>query len=194
MLANPTVEFSRRERVAATTSKSERSCARSGRLQRWVRRAGPSFRVAASPRAPPRHGTTRHDGRVAEPHQHAITPARRDVRQNHAPHAITPAYRALIGTTRSTRSRRARRAIRTTGDHTTFAQRAVRTTGERTTSAPRAFSTTGGRTTPTRRASAQRKLAPRAFTNRARCHDKRCADHVPQPPNGLAFSCRERAA
>ena len=126
-----------------TTSKKQRSCARSGRLQRWVRRAGPSFRVAASPRAPPRHGTTRHDGRVAEPHQHAITPARRDVRQNHAPHAITPAYRALIGTTRSTRSRRARRAIRTTGDHTTFAQRAVRTTGERTTSAPRAFSTTG---------------------------------------------------
>ena len=97
-----TFEFSRRERAAATVSKSERSCARSGRLQRWVRRAGPSFRVAASPRAPPQHGTTRHDGRSAEPHQHAITRGTTGVRleppaaHDHARHHGQSAPRAVV--------------------------------------------------------------------------------------------------
>jgi len=112
-----TVEFSRRERAAATVSKSERSCARSGRLQRWVRRAGPSFRVAASlthhPSTEPR-GTTgvrrnhtnmqlcRHDERCLESpaaHDHP----RHDERclesraaHDHAEHDGQSAPRAII--------------------------------------------------------------------------------------------------
>jgi hypothetical protein len=40
------------------------------------------------------------------------------------------------------------------------------------------------------------ELAQRAFRKRnsAHLHQKRDVDHAPRTPNGLAFSCRERAA
>ena len=136
--ARPTVEFSRRERAAATVLKNERSRARSGRLQRWVRRAVRRRSLATNMRRTPARN-------------HA---ARRAFGWSHIPHRITPAQRALIGITRSTESPLARRAFgritRSTRSHT--AQRAISTTRLRTTPAPRAHRTTSVRTTFAQRA------------------------------------------
>ena len=139
MDCGPTVEFSRRERTAKSVLKNERSCARSGLLQRDVRRAGRRRSLAASstPTTPAQNHT-----------------AQRAFGWSHLPHRITPAPRALIGITRSTESPLARRAFgritRSTRSHT--AQRAISTTRLRTTPAPRAHRTTSVRTTFAQRA------------------------------------------
>jgi len=142
-----TVEFSRRKRVAATTSKKLRSRARSGRLQRWVRRLGNVVRVL----------------RVCAPLQHGITPAQRAFGWSHIPHAITPARRTFGRITRRTQSRRHDETFDGTTHRTRSptTRRTFSTTGGRTTPAPRASRTTSRRTTPAPRAPAPRAVVPR---------------------------------
>ena len=147
----------------------------------------PSFRVAACVCRPPRHGTTRHNGRSAESHPAYDHTCTTSVDENHTPHTITQARRACGGTTPCTRSRAARRVIRTTGDHTTPARRAQLHDAPSYHACTTRFlhhehsyhaSTTGA---------ARREPAPRAFTNRARwirpkacrppCHSRRTGWH-----------------
>ena len=133
--ARPTACPSAAASASQRLSKSQRSRARSGRLHGRVRRAGPSFRAAQRMIAPPRYGTTWHDGRLVEPHPHGTTPAQRARIWNHALHRTTSARRVFGGVTPSTRSRAAPRARSTTRRRITPAQRAFRTTGLRITAA-----------------------------------------------------------
>ena len=161
----PTVEFSGRERAAATVSKSERSRARSGRLQRLVRRAG--RRRSPAPRMRPtaarNHAAQRASVGITLARDHAGTtgvrlepPTARDhacttgVRLNHPLHAIT----------RSTTDVQHHGRSYHTG--TTRFPHDEPTNHACTTSA----CTTGGRTTPAPRAPTRREPAQRAFRNR----------------------------
>ena len=167
MGCRPTVEFSRRERAPKTVSKTERSRARSGRLERYVRRSGCRFsgRHPHAPTTPSWYHTGR-TGVRSESRTFGTTPCTTcfdlDSRsaQDSAVHNGQSAQRACVPHLHNGQS--AQRAC-VPGRHNGLWHDGSGTTC----------------------------LQEVRF---AISTSKRCADHVPRTPNGLPISRRERAA
>jgi hypothetical protein len=162
-----TVEFSRRERAAISLLKTERSRARSGRLQRLVRRSGIGRSSVTRMRRPhhfgirpcttsvrslsrPAHDHARHTGLLTEPRSSGITLPITGFQHN------GPSYNSL---------------------HNRL-------------SAQRAFVPHKAQRAPGRRETGTTGVQKARFVP---SDQKRDDADAPRTPNGLGISCRERA-